>query len=73
MLAFSENVTLIANPSKVGGDWWYGKTVSNGKSGLFPKTYVEVFTPSTFCRFFIQRITYTVFRESEGCLYLYRR
>ena len=55
VLAFSENVTLIANPSKVGGDWWYGKTVSNGKSGLFPKTYVEVFTPSAFYPFVYSR------------------
>ena len=50
-LALSKNITLIANPSKVGGDWWYGKTVSNSKSGLFPKTHVEAFTPSTFYHF----------------------
>lgn len=37
---------IVANPSKSGGDWWFGKTVNNGKSGLFPKTYVEVVTPS---------------------------
>jgi len=44
-LAFSENVIIIANPSKSGGDWWYGKNVSTGKSGLFPKTYVNVVKP----------------------------
>jgi len=25
-------------------DWWYGKSVSTGKSGLFPKSYVELAT-----------------------------
>ncbi|KAF9481352.1 hypothetical protein BDN70DRAFT_912316 [Pholiota conissans] len=44
-LSFGENLMLVANPSKSGGDWWYGKTVSSGKAGLFPKTYVEVVTP----------------------------
>mgnify|MGYP001449031976 CR=1 FL=1 len=44
-LAFTENVTLIANPSKSGGDWWFGKTVKGGRSGLFPKTYVDVIQP----------------------------
>ncbi|KAF8959742.1 hypothetical protein BDZ97DRAFT_1836791 [Flammula alnicola] len=44
-LSFGENLMLVANPSKSGGDWWYGTTVNTGKSGLFPKTYVEVVTP----------------------------
>jgi len=46
VLAFGENLVIIANPSKSDGDWWYGKTVSTGKKGLFPKTYVEVVHPS---------------------------
>lgn len=40
-LAFGENVILTAHPSKTGGDWWYGTLVRDGKSGLFPKTYVQ--------------------------------
>jgi hypothetical protein len=44
-LAFADNVVIIANPSKSGGDWWYGKNVSTGKSGLFPKTYIEIIRP----------------------------
>jgi Variant SH3 domain len=40
-LAFGENLVLLANPSKSGGDWWYGTVVRDGKSGFFPKTYVE--------------------------------
>ncbi|KAJ3522358.1 hypothetical protein NMY22_g11925 [Coprinellus aureogranulatus] len=44
-LSFPENVILIANPSKSGGDWWFGQTVKDGKSGLFPKTYVDVVKP----------------------------
>ncbi len=71
ILAFSENLTLIANPSKVGGDWWYGKTVSNGKSGLFPKTYVEVFTPSMFYQFILLRRLLTSFLEKAKAVYTY--
>ncbi|KAH9483528.1 Actin cytoskeleton-regulatory complex protein pan1 [Psilocybe cubensis] len=44
-LSFGENLIINANPSKSGGDWWYGSVVSTGKSGLFPKTYVEVVKP----------------------------
>ncbi|KAF8172098.1 hypothetical protein BJ912DRAFT_994425 [Pholiota molesta] len=44
-LSFGENLILVANPSKSGGDWWYGKIVSTGKAGLFPKTYVETIIP----------------------------
>ena len=45
--AFKENLIIIANPSKSGGDWWYGTISSNSsKSGLFPKTYVEIVNPS---------------------------
>lgn len=43
---FDPNVMIIANPSKSGGDWWYGKLMTSGKSGLFPQTYVEVVDPS---------------------------
>lgn len=39
---FAENLIIVANPSKSGGDWWYGKVEATGKSGLFPKTYVDV-------------------------------
>ncbi|KAL1691657.1 hypothetical protein GGG16DRAFT_91161 [Schizophyllum commune] len=42
--AFGENLILKANPSKTGGDWWYGTLVRDGKAGLFPKTYVAEFT-----------------------------
>ncbi|KAF8888235.1 hypothetical protein BD779DRAFT_1524285 [Infundibulicybe gibba] len=44
-LSFEENVVLTANPSKSDGDWWYGTLVSNGKSGLFPRAYVQTFEP----------------------------
>ena len=44
--AFGENLIIIANPSKSGGEWWYGTIGNTGKSGLFPKTYVEVVKPS---------------------------
>jgi hypothetical protein len=36
---------LLANPSKSGGDWWYGTLVKSGKKGLFPKTYVQEVFP----------------------------
>ena len=42
---FGENMILTAHPSKTGGDWWHGATVRDGKTGFFPKTYVEQFTP----------------------------
>lgn len=44
--AFGEHLIITANPSKSGGDWWYGTISNTGKSGLFPKTYVEVVKPS---------------------------
>lgn len=40
-IGFAENLILKANPSKTGGDWWYGTVVRDGKSGFFPNTYVE--------------------------------
>lgn len=40
-VAFGENLILLANPSKTGNDWWYGTVLQDGKSGFFPKTYVE--------------------------------
>ncbi|KAI0085934.1 hypothetical protein BDY19DRAFT_963763 [Irpex rosettiformis] len=40
-LSFGENLMLTAHPSKTSGDWWYGSLVRDGKSGFFPKTYVE--------------------------------
>ncbi|KIK11197.1 hypothetical protein PISMIDRAFT_19734, partial [Pisolithus microcarpus 441] len=44
-LSFGENVVIEAHPSKSGGDWWYGTTVNDGRSGLFPQTYVQVVEP----------------------------
>jgi len=41
-LSFGENLFVIANPSKSGGEWWYGTISNTSKSGLPPKTYVEV-------------------------------
>ncbi|KAF8216277.1 hypothetical protein K438DRAFT_1953239 [Mycena galopus ATCC 62051] len=43
-ITFAEHVILIANPSKTGGDWWYGKSLRDGASGLFPKAYVQEIT-----------------------------
>ncbi|KAI0333129.1 hypothetical protein GY45DRAFT_1320068 [Cubamyces sp. BRFM 1775] len=43
-LSFGENLILTAHPSKSGSDWWYGTIVRDGKSGFFPKTYVEQVT-----------------------------
>ncbi|KAI6009637.1 hypothetical protein F5J12DRAFT_935062 [Pisolithus orientalis] len=44
-LSFGENIVIEAHPSKSGGDWWYGTTASNGRSGFFPQTYVQVLEP----------------------------
>ncbi|PIL33059.1 transporter [Ganoderma sinense ZZ0214-1] len=44
-ISFGENIILTAHPSKTGGDWWHGTAVQGGKTGFFPKTYVEQFTP----------------------------
>jgi len=44
-LSFGENLIIIANPSKSDGDWWYGTISTTSKSGLFPKTYVEIVKP----------------------------
>jgi hypothetical protein len=41
-LSFGENLILTAHPSKSGGDWWYGTVTRDGKSGFFPKTYVQI-------------------------------
>ncbi|KAF7359085.1 Actin cytoskeleton-regulatory complex protein [Mycena sanguinolenta] len=43
-ITFAENVILIANPSKTGGEWWYGKSLRDGASGMFPRTYVQEIT-----------------------------
>lgn len=47
--AFGENLILTAHPSKSGSDWWYGTLVRDGKSGFFPKTYVEQVTTGMPC------------------------
>ncbi|PFH53549.1 hypothetical protein AMATHDRAFT_73354 [Amanita thiersii Skay4041] len=44
-LSFGDNLIIVAHPSRSGGDWWHGTLVSTGKSGLFPKTFVEVVKP----------------------------
>ncbi|TFK20128.1 hypothetical protein FA15DRAFT_600278 [Coprinopsis marcescibilis] len=44
-LSFPENAILNANPSKTGGDWWFGVIARTGQSGLFPKTYVDIVKP----------------------------
>ena len=44
-IAFGENLILTAHPSKSGDDWWYGTLLRDGKSGFFPKTYVEKVEP----------------------------
>jgi len=43
--AFEENRIVVAHPSKSGSDWWYGTSIIEGKSGFFPKTYVQVIQP----------------------------
>ncbi|CDO71918.1 hypothetical protein BN946_scf184940.g65 [Trametes cinnabarina] len=43
-LTFGENLIITAHPSKSGSDWWYGTLVRDGKTGFFPKTYVEQVT-----------------------------
>jgi hypothetical protein len=43
VVAFGENLVMTAYVSKTGGDWWYGTVVSSGKTGFFPKTYVQIF------------------------------
>jgi hypothetical protein len=44
---FEENTIVVAHPSKSGSDWWYGTSVADGRSGFFPKTYVQVVQPGT--------------------------
>ena len=39
--AFVENLVIAAYASRSGGDWWYGTVISNGKTGFFPKEYVQ--------------------------------
>jgi actin cytoskeleton-regulatory complex protein PAN1 len=39
---FTENNVLIIHPSKSGGDWWYGTSKLDGKSGFVPKTFVQI-------------------------------
>ncbi|KAF7294543.1 Actin cytoskeleton-regulatory complex protein [Mycena indigotica] len=46
-ITFGENDILIANPSKTGGDWWFGRSLRDGRSGMFPKTYVAEIQPTT--------------------------
>jgi hypothetical protein len=41
-IAFGENLILKAHPSKSGTDWWYGTLIRDGKSGFFPRTYVQI-------------------------------
>jgi hypothetical protein len=43
-LTFGENLIIVANPSKSGDEWWYGK-LRDGKSGFFPSTYVQKVEP----------------------------
>lgn len=45
-VAFGENLVITAYVSKTGGDWWYGTIVTSGKTGFFPKTYVQIFETS---------------------------
>jgi hypothetical protein len=42
-VAFGENLVITAHASKTGSHWWHGTILSSGKSGFFPKTYVQVF------------------------------
>ena len=42
-VAFGENLVITAHASKTGGDWWYGTIVRSGRTGFFPKTYVQTF------------------------------
>lgn len=49
---------LTAHPSKSGGDWWYGTSVRERKSGFFPQTYVErVQTGANFLMFHLHCLT----------------
>lgn len=40
-LPLVENIVISAHPSKSDGEWLYGAVESTGKSGTFPKSYVE--------------------------------
>ena len=65
---------IIANPSKSGGDWWFGNLVTTGKSGLFPRAYVEVVQPSTcFFLFVFHHRLDPMNRESQSNLLLHWR
>ena len=52
--AFDRNQVVLANPSKSGGDWWYGSLVKGGAAGFFPNTYVQKYET---CRISLQVIT----------------
>ena len=52
--AFDRNQVVLANPSKSGGDWWYGSLVKGSAAGFFPNTYVQKYET---CRISLQIIT----------------
>ena len=52
-LAFDRNQVVLANPSKSGGDWWYGSLVKGSAAGFFPNTYVQKYET---CRISLQII-----------------
>ncbi len=45
-LAFTENLVLLAHPSKSGGPWWYGSISGSGAKGFFPSSYVQILDDS---------------------------
>lgn len=73
-LAFTENVILIANPSKSGGDWWFGRNVVSGKSGLFPKTYIEIVKPGALFDYliFLPWVAVLAKQKTQNCCTRFR-
>ena len=42
LIGFKENMILMAHPAKdPESPWWYGMLLQGGKSGWFPKSYVQ--------------------------------
>ncbi len=62
---------MKANPSKTDGDWWFGTVVTTGKSGLFPRTYVEETKFGESIRCFPPNLPDVVLSVKAKALYTY--
>lgn len=68
--AFGENLIVSANPSRSGGDWWYGTLIGTGKAGFFPKIYVQTLDHGEYLLHFLLLLTNS-FSVKAKALYSY--